>query len=54
MNINKEHHLVGLHCGLTEPRLINHLTQGKRNADCVCGTCLAVRIGKEQVNNNGG
>ena len=45
---------MGFHCGLTKSRLINHFTLGKRNRDCVCGACLAVSIGKEQVSNNSG
>lgn len=54
MNSNKEHHHVKFHCGLTESRLINNLTQGERNRDRVCGSCLAVSTGKEQVNDNSG
>lgn len=52
MNSNKEHYLVEFHCGPTESRLINHFTLGTEIRDCVCGSHLAVSIGKEQVNNN--
>lgn len=46
--------MMKFHCGLTEFRLINNLTEGERNKDCVCGSCLAVSTGKEQVNSNSG